>query len=77
VSCSDRDLAAIASWMRHDQGDDPGRVEDKRMACCDHICRACKHSWFSNTNDENCELCGSDDIQDIFDESPSDYEDRE
>jgi hypothetical protein len=22
VSCTDRDLAAIASWMRHDQGDD-------------------------------------------------------
>jgi rubrerythrin len=58
-----------------DQGDDPGRVEDfKRMACTDHVCRACKHSWFSNTNDEVCELCGGDDIQDIFDESSEDTE---
>ncbi len=72
---SERDIRAIATWSIHDQGDDPGRVEDfKRMACCDHVCRQCKHAWFSNTNDQVCELCGGDDIQDIFDESPEDTE---
>ena len=71
---SDRDFSAIASWM-WGEGPDPGRVADRYAACVDHRCRRCGHAWFSNRCDTNCELCGSDDIQDTFDESPSDDRD--
>ena len=47
------------------------------MACIDHQCRTCGHAWFSNTQDPICELCGSDDITEWFDEDPDDWRDDE
>jgi hypothetical protein len=43
------------------------------MATTDHVCRACGHGWLSNTNDSNCELCGSDDVHDWWDEDEWDW----
>ena len=42
------------------------------MACVDHVCRTCKHGWFSNRCDEVCEMCGGSDIKDSFDEADDD-----
>jgi predicted nucleic acid-binding Zn-ribbon protein len=42
-------------------------------AAIDHQCRTCGAAWFSNRTDENCEMCGSDNIQDTFDEADDDW----
>jgi hypothetical protein len=43
------------------------------MATLDHVCRQCGHGWLSNTDDEHCELCGSDDINDCWDDEDEDW----
>ncbi len=41
------------------------------MACMEHQCRACGHTWFDNSSSGTCPKCGSMDSLKFWDEQYS------
>lgn len=43
------------------------------MATMEHHCRSCDETWFDNDPKGQCPKCGSDDVQDFWDEQLTYY----